>query len=715
VAEAWLFLPVEPPLAAAFFFVHVLSGPVTYVGAVPCYTRRTVLLALWLIFPARVLSQELNTYSAEDTRNALSGLPSDRLGRRDAIATPARLDHGHWWVFFRDKGVSTEAGLRAQLAALHLHPRASARRLRTASPPDANDLPVTPDHIRSVAATGAQVRVVSRWLNAVSVRATADQLQALGRLPAVAGMLPVARGRRYEPGATAAAAAGHAADRTQFSLSYGPSLQQNLPLQIPEMHALGVTGADILIAILDSGFRLTHNALSDIEGSGRIIDTWDFVHGDSSVADDSLDTPGQERHGSQVLSTAAGFESGALIGPAHQASFLLAKTEDIGSETPIEEDHYVAALEWADSLGADILTSSLTYDFGYVMDGTEGISTLAANTAASRGILLVTSMGNSGPGPTSMGAPADAFDIVSVGAVDAAGQIAFFSSRGPTADGRTKPEVVAQGVAVHMVDPGTADGYTSANGTSFSAPLTSGSAALLLESHSDWSPAMLREALMQSGDRSQAPDDAYGWGRFDLLRAVEYAPLGAVKLHVDAVDRYDASDWSVTVTARAQWLRQPEQLTVHYEYVPGGTNDSVPMTRVADTSGVITVWTATIPYAGEQGLRFFVTFAHPLQLAASNCCGNPTRWLKVTSTAVRAGCAAAHPCSGGRRRPMHPKVDSPSRTARPAPTPTRRTTPAGWNGSAPAEVVGWPWIRSPENRRPGPPGLTTCRCWPATP
>ncbi len=513
----------------------------------------------------------------------------DELGRRPRAPSPSVLstDTATVWVFFTDKQIAGPADLEAAWRNLNTS--------RAGLEPGASDLPVPGAYVAAVAATGARIRHVSRWLGAASAFTTGEERASIESLPFVAFVEKVARGRRRGVESRTAAVAPQVA---AYPLDYGLALIQLLPLHVPELHALGLTGKGVLIAVLDSGFRLLHDAFDSLNADGRVEGTWDFVRGDSGVANDTLDGPGQDFHGTEVLSTMAAHAPGQLVGAAFGSSYLLAKTEDLGNETPVEEDHYVAALEWADSLGAHVLSSSLAYDFGYTMDGTEGITTLAANTAASRGLLLVTAMGNSGPMPTTLDAPADAFGIVSVGAVDAAGTIAPFSSRGPTADGRTKPEVVAQGVAVHAADPSQENAYVAVSGTSFSTPITAASAALLLEAHPDWSPLMVREALMQSADRRGAPDNAYGWGRFALLPALDYAPAGALQLVPEFIDRFGASDWQLVVNSPADSGRRPVSVVARFERVPGAT-DSVPLVQQSDS-----LWSAVVPWLGETGLRF---------------------------------------------------------------------------------------------------------------
>lgn len=494
------------------------------------------------------------------------------------------------WIFFTDKRLRDASHLASEWRRLKW-PQSGSGRWRS---PDALDLPVPDEYVAAVAATGVEIRHASRWFNAVSVRTSPKQLARLLELPCVAEVRPVRRGRPLRD-FSPSRGAGPTVDAA-YARDYGLSLVPLLPLQVPELHALGLSGSGVILAVLDSGFRLTHRTFDQLVATGSVLDRWDFVHGDSSVANDSLDLPGQDFHGTEVLSTMAGYSQGELTGPAWDAQYLLAKTEDIASETPVEEDHYVAALEWADSLGARVISSSLSYDFGYTLDGTEGICTVAANTASARGMLVVTAMGNAGPGPTSLGAPADAFDIVSVGAVDAAGVIANFSSRGPTADGRIKPEVVAQGVSVYVADPSQEDAYLLASGTSFSTPLTSASAALLAQAHADWSPSMLREALLASGDRTDTPNADYGWGRFRLLLALDYEPAGALRMVPHWYDAYDSSSWRVAVSTSSEFDRKPAEVTVMYELVPG-TQDSLALTSQGDT-----LWEATLPFAGEDEL-----------------------------------------------------------------------------------------------------------------
>jgi len=212
--------------------------------------------------------------------------------------------------------------------------------------------------------------------------------------------------------------------------------------------------------------------------------------------------------------------------------FFWEKTEDARSETPIEEDYWVAGLEWAENNGADIVSSSLGYlefDDGsshpYAsLDGNTIITSRAANIASEMGVLVVNSMGNSGPAPKTINSPADSFGVLAVGAVNSFGMLASFSSRGPSADGRIKPDVVARGVSSYLATGRSTSSYGRANGTSFSAPLVAGVAALLLEANPEWTPTQLMDALRKTASKSAKPDNKFGYGIVNAVNAVAYIP-----------------------------------------------------------------------------------------------------------------------------------------------------------------------------------------------
>jgi hypothetical protein len=225
----------------------------------------------------------------------------------------------------------------------------------------------------------------------------------------------------------------------------------------------------------------------------------------------------------------AGDVPGQLRGIARGAGYLLAKTEDIRSETRAEEDNFVAALEWADSIGVDIISSSLIYlvfDNGvrpYApgdLNGDVAVTTIAADSAARRGILVVTAAGNAGPAFRSLWTPADGDSVLAVGAEDSLGAVASFSSRGPTADGRVKPDFTAPGVDVCVLVGVGAVGRES--GTSFATPLVAASAALVKQLHPTLAPMRLRDAFRATATNRAAPDSLRGWGRADVASAAVF-------------------------------------------------------------------------------------------------------------------------------------------------------------------------------------------------
>jgi subtilisin family serine protease len=321
---------------------------------------------------------------------------------------------------------------------------------------------------------------------------------------------------------------------------YGQTLRQLQQLNVPAVHDSGYIGTAVNVCVLDDGFNWyrKHEALKTITvGFGR---TRDFIRGGEDVQDTVL-TPGFFEHGTTTLGTVAGRKPGVYISPAYGCNVALARTEDSGSEKPIEMVYWGMGAEWADSLGCDIITSSLGYnlfpdsagtDITYPMlDGHTSIVTRAAEIAAAKGILVVNSAGNDGNNASvgrKISAPADANgdSVLAIAAVDSFGVRASFSSKGPTFDGRIKPDLAAQGVSVLIVDNilGNPNTYKRASGTSYSAPLMAGLAACLMQARPSWPPVLIIQALKHSATRAANPDTLLGWGVPDGLAALRYVP-----------------------------------------------------------------------------------------------------------------------------------------------------------------------------------------------
>jgi subtilisin family serine protease len=479
--------------------------------------RRALLAGLLAVAPAVAAA------AAEER------LHPEPLSARLAREAPARRPAV--WVYLADKGPVAEA---MALAERTVNPRALARRAargRTRSV-TFEDAPMRHEYVAAVAAAATRVRNVSRWLNAVSVEATPAQVAAIEALPFVARVDVVRRYRqRREPLGLRVAALAEEPLRKASTLDYGTSFDQVNQIKVAHLHDLRLDGRGVIVAVLDSGFdNLTHQAFATMS----ILATRDFVNGDTGVEDGDR---GEGSHGTATLSVLGGFHPGQLIGPAYAASYLLAKTENTESETPVEEDNWAAAAEWAESLGADVISSSLgylDYDAPFAsytaadMDGDTAISTRAADLAAERGVVVVTSAGNAGfsASANTLGAPADGHLVLAVGAVSASGARVSFSSVGPTADGRIKPDVAARGASVKVAQPDRGAGYTAANGTSFSCPLAAGVAALLVQANPQASVDQILGALRLTASQAARPDNLLGYGVVDALAAVRAVAPG---------------------------------------------------------------------------------------------------------------------------------------------------------------------------------------------
>jgi serine protease AprX len=450
---------------------------------------------------------------------------SPRLREAMRAATPTEAIRA--WVYFVDK--DDEGGLAR--AESQLTARARARRERNRVATDRYDVAVRADYVSEIARSGVRVRHVSRWLNAVSVEGTAADLMDVASLDFVQRLDRVRgfRGPLLKDVEAPHAVAPPLREQAAFALNYGPSATQNALINIPALHDQGYSGSGVLIAMFDTGFNnLAHEALIDLD----IVTAWDFVNGDGVVSDQP-NQMGSGNHGTYTLSVIGGFEPGDLIGPAYGASYLLAKTENTDWERHVEEDDWVAAAEWVDSIGADIISSSLVYATGFTngepsytwedMDGNTTIIAIGADIAASRGILVVNAAGNSGfislPANT-LGSPADGDSVLAVGAVYDDGVRTGFSSVGPTTDGRIKPDVMAMGSGVVAASTLSTTAYTNVGGTSFSCPLTAGAAALILEASPFSSNMQIINALRQTASQSNAPDREYGWGIVDANAAL---------------------------------------------------------------------------------------------------------------------------------------------------------------------------------------------------
>jgi subtilisin family serine protease len=408
-----------------------------------------------------------------------------------------------------------------------------------------------PDALRRVASSSRRVRFVSRWLAAASVEADEEGLARLRREFGPDAVRRVTR-LRWTNAPAPSVPVEVAPKRTTASLPYGPSLTQLAQIQVDQLHARGLSGRGIRILVLDTGFWTDHAAFAQL----AVADEWDFVFEDPVTANEPGDVSGQHNHGTAVLGTMAGYAPGELVGAAYGAEVLLAKTEDLRSETQLEEDNFVAALEWGEALGADVATASLGYTsfddgFSYppeAYDGDTAVTTRAMDDAVALGIVACGAAGNDGPGSSSLMTPGDADSMITVGAVDSLGTVRAFSSRGPTHDQRIKPDVAAQGYAT--VASTANGGYGRLAGTSMATPLVAGAAALLLELHPDWTPMQLRDAVWTTATQSGAPDNDMGYGLMQAHDAGFAVSDPVYPLPFDEIDPPEGASTSGPVTFR---------------------------------------------------------------------------------------------------------------------------------------------------------------------
>lgn len=384
------------------------------------------------------------------------------------------------------------------------------------------DLPVNQSYLDSLENAGAKVLFTSKWFNAATIIVDTDtiitNIQKFTFVKKVEKVLKKADNTKLLNGQSLVYSINNyhlnAATFTQISMMKGHKL-----------HEKGFLGANVIIAVIDAGFARVDSLLAfeNIRKNNQILMTYDFVDGDSNVYDDHT-------HGMSVLSSIAGQIPGALIGTAPEVSFLLLRSENGGSEYLIEEDAWVAAAEFADSAGADIINSSLGYsDFDDPsmnhsyddMDGNTTRVSIGADIAVSKGILVINSAGNEGRSDWKyITAPADGDSVMAIGAVDENGEYAKFSSIGPSSDGDIKPNVVAMGAGTVIAS--TYDGLTSrAQGTSLSAPLISGLAACLMGAFPTKTNMEIKEAIEKSAHLYANPNFYLGYGIPDFEIAYE--------------------------------------------------------------------------------------------------------------------------------------------------------------------------------------------------
>tara|TARA_B100000214_G_scaffold367465_1_gene337645 strand:- start:4491 stop:6149 length:1659 start_codon:yes stop_codon:yes gene_type:complete len=415
------------------------------------------------------------------------------------------------WIFFKDKNESIP---------ITLNKKAVERRNKNGFLLEESwyDLSVSNLYKEQISSIGIDIINESRWLNAVSVLCSFNDLKDLTKFEFVDSIRPVIGYKKnyYDQ--------YNENNSNTVHVDYGYAQQQIEQINVHLIHELGFTGQGVRILVMDTGFDLGHNAFNSI----NVIAQWDFINDDNQTANenDQEETASQDFHGTAVLSTIAASSPGELMGVAYDAEFLLAKTEDVTQEIQQEEDNYVAGLEWGEENGADVVSTSLGYLDWYEysdLDGNTAVTTIAVDIAVGLGIVCVTAAGNSGNDDWYyIIAPADADSVIAVGAVSESGEIASFSSHGPTADGRIKPEVCARGRQTWCVNPNSTTSYTQLSGTSLSCPLVAGAAALILQARPNWSAMEVRESIMMTASMADSANNTYGYGIVNTLDALSY-------------------------------------------------------------------------------------------------------------------------------------------------------------------------------------------------
>ncbi len=440
------------------------------------------------------------------------------------------------WVYFQDKNLSG-AELARAMSNLESQswPQMVARRKarRTAFGLfDQRDLPVAPKYVEQLEAAGLKVHVTSRWLNAVSVEGDVSQI---GQLACVSRIEPVRRGTRNVSDLEVPEFGLQAGVTPQGpGLDYGLATEQLNQISVPAMHQRGFTGRGVIIGILDTGFVTTHTAFHQPGHELSIVAARDFINNDGDVGIQAGDPDGQHGHGTLILGCIASYFPSSLIGGGFDAQVVLCKTEDVSQEVPVEEDNYIAGLEFAELHGADVITSSLGYIDWYTqsqLNGLTAVTSIGVNVATENGVICCTAAGNSGhdtdPLTSHMLAPADALQVFGCGAADSAGVIAGFSSDGPSADGRIKPEILARGVSTRTINPGNDTGYASASGTSLSTPLVGAAMVCAAQARPWWSVDRLRAAVFATASDFAAngvadPERVRGYGMLNINAAIDW-------------------------------------------------------------------------------------------------------------------------------------------------------------------------------------------------
>lgn len=430
------------------------------------------------------------------------------------------------WVYFNNK---PNAQVFLDNPLTMLTQRALDRRNAQGIPLNINDVPIEQTYLNQVmAAPGIQVKAKSKWLNCVHIRGSVSSILALSGLEFVDRIHFADESLNARlPKPKVITSVNKQLD-VQSTFAYGNSANQVQMLNVHLLHQQNFTGNGKIIAVLDSGFSEVNTILP----FNRLFENSLYLGGYNYVANNS-NVLSTHNHGTMTLSCMGGFVDGQLIGTAPDAKYYLFITEDISSENPVEESYWVEAAEEADRLGVDIISTSLGYfeydnpNYSYTysdMTGNNAFASRGANIAFSKGIVVVASAGNSGNSiEPHVGVPAEATNVLAIGAVKSDETYATFSSIGPSFDGRIKPDVMAQGQSTIVSN--TSGEIIAASGTSFSCPIIAGAIASLWQAIPWATNQQIVDFVKQSADRYSNPSNQFGYGIPDFQNALDRALL----------------------------------------------------------------------------------------------------------------------------------------------------------------------------------------------
>lgn len=557
------------------------------------------------------------------------------------LLNEADAQFSRYMVRLKNKGGSPYSLLNP---SVYLSARSLARRAKYGIPVDSTDLPVTPSYLSQIRAIpNLTLLNTSRWLNAVTIQTTdAAAITALNNLPfvqSVAGFAsrmaetPGIRTDKFEPVQEGTVGTQRLTGTAADFYNYGTASYNEIHLHNGEfLHNIGLRGQTMQIAMLDNGFNnyLGLKAFDSINANGQVLGTWDFVAREQNVANDGS-------HGMNCLSTIAALIPGQFIGKAPKANFWLYQTEDNASEYPIEEFNWVCGAEASDSVGADVISSSLGYmtfdntSLNHTYADMNGNTTIAANgadLAAKKGLLVFLAAGNEGTNSWHyLITASDADSAVCVGAVNTSGVVGTFSSYGPSSDGQVKPDVASVGVSAVVQTTGNTIGFS--NGTSFACPNMAGLGTCLWQGFPEYNNMRILQALRRSGNRFNTPDDRTGYGIPNLKLAFS-----------DLLAQFATSSSTVSGCAVTINWTSKDVSAMRYEVERKGPAESI-YTKIADVAATGGSSLSIMPYSYVNNLSSGSTGIYSYrirQIIDTAAASLSSAYIDTTSINISAAC-----------------------------------------------------------------------------